>query len=122
MSRQVGSPKGAKARADKYFSLIIRSRGACRACGKTLNLQCAHVISRRYSHTRCVEDNALCLCAGCHMFYTDHPVDFGELVNDLITTERYVELNAMSQQTGKVDWVKVAAEMEARWNAIEDAA
>lgn len=122
VSRQVGSPKGAKAKADKYFSLLIRSRGACQACGKTLNLQCAHIISRRYSHTRCVERNALCLCAGCHHYYTDHPAEFGTLVLTFMDAHEYDALTQLSQLTGKVDWVAVAAEMKARWQTIEAAA
>lgn len=122
MTRAMGSPKGAKAKADKYFSLIVRSRGACQACGKTLNLQCAHIISRRFSHTRCVERNALCLCAGCHHHYTDHPAEFGTLVLTFMDPSEYDHLTEMSQRTGKVDWLSVAERLKYRWEAIEAAA
>lgn len=120
MSRQVGSPKGAKAKADKYFSLIVRSRGACESCGGTANLQTAHIISRRYSHTRCDERNAFCMDTKCHMYFTDHPVEFAEFV--LHHCPDYHALWKLSIQTGKVDWTVVAADLKARWDAIEDAA
>ena len=110
MSRQVGSPKGAKAKADRLFSLIIRARGHCESCGSTSNLQCAHIVSRRYSHTRCDQRNAFCLCAKCHMHFTDHPVEFAEFV--LANTDQYPAMFLLSQQTGKVDWKQVAAGLQ----------
>jgi 5-methylcytosine-specific restriction endonuclease McrA len=122
VSRKIGSTKGAKKKADDLFSKIVRSRGACQACGKTMNLQCAHIISRRYSHTRCVERNALCLCAGCHHHYTDHPAEFGTLVLTFMDDQEYDALTVLSQQTGKVNWVEVAALLKARWETIEVAA
>lgn len=112
MSRQVGSPKGAKAKADKYFSQLVRSRGACQSCGKTENLQCAHIISRRFSHTRCEPSNAYCLCAGCHHYYTDHPVAWGQFVLGKMGEDCYAELTRWSQRTGKVDWFEVADQMK----------
>ena len=57
-----------KRKADILFSLLIRSRGSCEMCGKTQNLQCAHVYSRSNLHLRYDPKNALCLCSGCHMF------------------------------------------------------
>lgn len=118
MSRQVGSPKGAKAKADKYFSLIIRSRGACQCCGDTAYLQCAHIISRRYSHTRCDPRNAFCLCAKCHHHFTDHPAEFGMFVTEQIGDEIYWEIARLSRLPGKVDWVKVAADKKSDWDLI----
>lgn len=121
MMRKVASPKGAKAKADRLFSLIIRSRGACEACGRTENLQCAHIVSRRFSHTRCDEDNAFCLCARCHMHFTDHPVEFAEFVLDQIGA-KYALIYRRSQQTGKVNWNETAARLSERWKEIEEAA
>lgn len=118
--RKVASPKGAKAKADRLFSLIIRARGACEACGATANLQCAHIVSRRFSHTRCDEENAFCLCAGCHHHFTDHPVEFAEFV----LRERgdtYPAVYLRSQATGKVDWFQVAVRLQERWNSLQAA-
>ncbi len=114
--RKVASPKGAKAKADRLFSLIVRARGACQACGKTTNLQCAHIISRRYSQTRCVEDNAFCLCAGCHMRFTDHPVEFGDFVRAWGTP--YEALQTQAQLGSKVDWNVIAGLLEVRWKEL----
>lgn len=122
MSRQVGRPHGDKAKADKLFSLIIRSRGRCEGCGSAWNLQCAHVVSRRFANTRCDEDNAYCLCAKCHMFYTDHPVDFGLFVTERMGTEPYLRLQQRAHATTKVKWPEVVARLDARWKEIEAAA
>jgi hypothetical protein len=122
MVRRVASPKGAKAKADRLFSLIVRSRGACQACNKKANLQCAHIISRRFANTRCDERNALCLCGGCHHFFTDHPVEFGEFVTELIGSGTYGELYQLAHSLVKVDWVSVAGRLEDRWRQIEEAA
>lgn len=113
MSRAVGSTKGAKAKADKWFSLIVRSAGVCRSCGSTANLQTAHIISRRFSNTRCVLANAFCLCAKCHHHYTDHPVEWASFVLEQIGRTEYERLYKLSQQTSKVDWSVVAAELAA---------
>lgn len=104
--------KGAKAKADKWFSLIVRSRGACVACGATSNLQTAHIISRRFSNTRCVLANAFCACAKCHHHWTDHPVEFASFVLERIGQAEYQRLYALSQQTSKVDWQTVAVELQ----------
>lgn len=112
MSRgTAASVKGAKKRADVLFSKIVRAAGACRKCGSTTNLQTAHVISRRYSNTRCVLSNAFCLDAKCHMFFTDHPVEWANFVLQEIGQSEYERLYALSQSTAKVDWAVVAAEL-----------
>ena len=57
-----------KKQADKLFSEIIRKKGACQMCGKTSNLQAAHIVTRSNLHLRYDFNNALCLCSGCHLF------------------------------------------------------
>ena len=54
---------------DKMFSEIVRRKGKCERCGKTNNLQCAHIYSRRHKNIRWDFENALCLDSGCHMFW-----------------------------------------------------
>lgn len=93
MSRSVGTTKGRKAKADRLFSQYIRSGGTCQRCHRhnhprdpdtglivkgtdTVQLQCAHIASRRRLHSRWEPLNALCLCAGCHHWMTDYPVMF----------------------------------------------
>jgi len=96
--------KGAKGKATKLHALIVRSRGVCEACGSGNQLQCAHIISRKYSNTRTSLDNAFCLCASCHRTFTDNPVDFGKFVTDMIGEERYDELVKRRNLIAKVDW------------------
>jgi hypothetical protein len=110
----------AKEKATKLHSELVRARGACENCGQTdpSKLQCAHIISRRYSHTRVRLDNALCLCAKCHMHYTEWPVDFTDFVHKQIGVEGYMALVVASHGLGKVDWV---VELE-RLRSIEKAA
>lgn len=65
---------------DKTFSLVIRSVGFCEFCGRTQNLQCAHIASRRHKRIRWSLSNALCLCAGCHRRGHDLPLEFAARV------------------------------------------
>lgn len=81
--------KISKATADKWFSLIVRRRGACEHCGSVQSLQCAHVFSRLYLGTRWDEDNALCLCAGCHMFFTHRPIEWEDFVIGRMGSRQY---------------------------------
>jgi len=118
----VSRAKGAKAKCDRLFSLIVRARGACENCGESryAQLQTAHIISRRYSHTRCDLDNAYCLCAACHRAFTDHPVDFGAFVK--FKNTNYGVLIIRSQDQAKKDWDDELVRLTAIWADIEAAA
>lgn len=103
---------GAKAKADKLFSLLVRQVGHCERCGKTSHLQCAHIISRRFSATRTLRDNAWCLCAGCHMEVDTHAGLKMLLAEQTIGEERYWELYHLAHgSTGKKDWTAEAARL-----------
>jgi 5-methylcytosine-specific restriction endonuclease McrA len=108
----VARAKGAKARADKFFSLIVRSKGACENCGLTTNLQCAHIRSRRFSNTRCELVNAFCLCAACHRKFTDEPLLFASFVHEKRTPSEIAWLQGKSHDIAKVDWEHVASHLE----------
>ena len=71
-------------KADRLFSLAIRERDgwACRHCGSTYLVQCAHIISRRYNATRWSLDNAVCLCAKHHMKWTHDPLGWEDWVEE----------------------------------------
>lgn len=77
--------------ADRQFSLAIRERDEwnCRHCCEhheppTKALQCAHIYSRSIKATRYCADNAIALCAACHKWFTERPVEFRNwLVNEL---------------------------------------
>jgi hypothetical protein len=100
--------KGDKAKADKIFSLAIRSIGYCEACKRRENLQCAHIMSRRYSKVRCDTRNAFCLCAGCHIYYTQNPYEFARFI-DTTWARKYVDdVRAIghSVTAPKTDWLE----------------
>lgn len=76
-------------KADKLFSLSIRSKGYCEAsliypsvkCGGIL--QCAHITTRGVTALRFDPMNALCLCAGHHRFFTHHPLEWVDFLQDM---------------------------------------
>lgn len=95
----------AKDKADILFSRIIRSKGACERCGESnVQLQCAHWISRRYAWTRTYEDNAFCLCAKDHHYFTDHPTEFGKWAIGMRSEDTYQAVLERSQRRDKFDW------------------
>lgn len=94
--------KGHKGKATKLHSLVVRTVGICERCGGVDNLQCAHIVSRRYNHTRTDLRNAFCLCAKCHLHFTYHPVEFGRFVEERIGKELYDELYKQAQSNDKL--------------------
>lgn len=85
---------------DKYdavFSDLIRERAnyTCEACGTHIpegNRQaahCAHIAGRKNQATRYDSDNAVCLCAKHHFYYTDHPLEFAEWLKYYLGETRY---------------------------------
>ena len=96
--------KGDKGKATRLHALITRDHGECEKCGSVHALQCAHIISRKYGNTRTDLNNAFCLCASCHMYFTDNPVEFGTFTIDKIGEEAYAVLLQQRQLTSKVDW------------------
>jgi hypothetical protein len=99
--------KGTKGKVDKLFSEIIRMRGSCERChksGSVVQLQCAHINSRRFSATRADLRNAFCLCAGCHRFTTDFPREFSKFITNTWAQEYYDAVYTKSRSLAKVDW------------------
>ena len=73
-------------KADKLFSLKIREMGVCELQGKDNVrcggvLQCAHIVGRGRHVIRWNENNALCLCAGHHVYYTNNPEKWYEVIS-----------------------------------------
>jgi hypothetical protein len=84
-----------KAKADKLFSLWVREGGICERCGATkenVQLQAAHIFSRRYLVTRYDPLNAVCLDAKCHMWAHQNPVEFVEWLREYLGSDVYEEL------------------------------
>ncbi len=105
-----GGPK--KEALDRTFSLIVRSAGSCFRCGKTDSLQCAHIISRRYLGVRFSLDNALCLCAGCHMYFTYRPLEWEEYITALKGEASFADLKRRAREfVGPLDRASIAQEL-----------
>lgn len=103
------SAKGYKVKCDVLFSKYIRSIGYCENCFRKANevqLQCAHICSRRYSATRTLLANAFCLCAGCHRRFTDLPREFSRFISDTWAGELYDEVHALAIVPTKVNWIE----------------
>ena len=101
-------------KADRLFSLAIRNRdGCCRACGGSYRLQCAHIVSRRYGATRWCVDNAVALCARCHMKYTHDPLGWDDWVDERFGPGRLVQLKLRARQgVAKVDLAAVVESLK----------
>ncbi len=102
-------------KADTAYGQWVRSRRVCESDRPTHagHLQCAHIISRSYKTTRTDERNALCLCQGCHLYYTNHPLEWRRLIDDK-TPGLWDQLVEKALGYEKVDW-KAEAE---RWDQI----
>lgn len=111
--------KGAKAKCDVLFSKIIRNEGVCQRCGSTEFLQCAHIISRRYSNTRCDLRNAWSLCARCHRRLTDWPREHSHYITETIGSEVYDQLKAKAESLQKVDWDEVLIELKEKAKELD---
>lgn len=96
--------QAAKNKADFVFSRIVRSVGRCERCGTLYNLQCAHWLSRRYSNTRTDFDNAFCLCAGCHRYFTADPTAWALWALSKRGREVYDRLREAANRKSEIDW------------------
>ena len=118
--------KGAKGKADRLTSLIVRSRGACEACGESeyRKLQCAHIVPRTFSATRTDEANCLCLCWSCHRKFTDDPFAWVTFVHQHIGEAEYERLRTKARDGvgTKIDWESEAMRLTVAWKRIEAAA
>lgn len=88
--------------ADKLCGDLVRSRGKCDRCQKTYNLQWAHIISRRYYHTRWLPQNGLCLCSGCHFMFTNNHIMWMKYLMDKYQ-ETFNWLYIEKSNTDKID-------------------
>lgn len=122
--------KGPRGKATRIHGQIVRARGACegpdawkgRAVIHSQRMECAHIISRRFSGTRTDLDNAFCLCNSCHRFFTEHPVDFADFAIDKMGRASYEALWQKAHAVTKMDWVAEAARLDAIWKSIKAAA
>jgi len=102
-----------KRMADKLWSEIVRSAGKCRICGSTERLQAAHGFSRRYLGTRHDLRNGWCLCSGCHMASTHHPLMWDDFMRQELG-DLYEPLRAKALAKCIPDYEAVIAELKAK--------
>ena len=104
----VSRVSGDRGRCDLLFSRIVRSRGACERCGRP-GTDTAHIVGRRFSATRCAEDNAWCLCRSCHRITGTWADEFMALADGTIGNDRYEALRRQAEagivgQTSLMFW------------------
>ena len=118
----------AKEKATRLHSLIVRSKGYCENCGDAWQangskLECAHIVSRRFSATRTDLDNAFCLCSKCHFRFTEWPLEMAHFVLSKIGERKYEALREKAHNPlVKVDWPAEAERLDAIWKQIESEA
>lgn len=93
-------------KCDTTFSRIIRHKNACDRCSSRAFLQCAHIISRNYHGTRWDEENAMCLCSKCHLWWHREPVLAGRWLEEM-WPGKFDKLNLKRNQIQKLDLLEV---------------
>lgn len=110
-------------RCDVLFSRLVRVEGMCQirkmANCPVGNLQCAHGFSRRYRAVRWDPRNAFAACAGCHMYFTHHPIEWDDFLRERWGVELYDELKGLALAGEKVDLGEIEARLK---KALEVAA
>ena len=104
----VKSKAALKRKYDKMAREIVfaRDRMRCRRCGKRppeIQLQWAHIYSRRYLCLRWDPGNALALCAGCHFWIHANPMDGAEFVRDTVGADEVTRLRLSLAESRKPD-------------------
>ena len=87
-------------KCDKIFSEAIKYRDhwRCVETGATDNLQTAHVISRSYKAIRWDMDNAMCLSARRHAWYTYHPIEWRAFCVKYLGKQKYEALEKKARE------------------------
>lgn len=102
---------------DAWFSKLIRERDkACLRCGRTVNLQCAHIFSRSKMSVRWDEANALTLCGGCHIFWGHkNPLEFYDWIREkILGPEKFLKL----RQKSDMKWKTTAHDLELFFKSV----
>lgn len=112
-------------KCDALFSKLVRTRGGCEirhmANCPVGNLQCAHGFSRRYRAVRWDERNAFCACAGCHMYFTHHPLEWNVWLKERWGDDLWDELHGLALAGGKQDLEAVRDRLESALRETEAA-
>ena len=102
---------------DQLFSRLVRERAnwICEHCEKdfrhdTVQLQCAHIVGRRILRLRHDPRNAVALCASCHHYFTDRPLEFASWIAYRLGDVIPEELRRLANEVHRrhKDWKKEA--------------
>ena len=112
-----------RAKADRLFGKIIRSRARCEAswfrppyCGGVF--QTAHIVPRKYLSVRWEYDNAFCLCAAHHVYFTHFPLAW-ERFRDQKMGDAYFALRKRAESAaGPPDYDTILTRLEADAKAL----
>jgi hypothetical protein len=116
---------------DVMFSELIRRKamircGGCERCSAAksshLDLQCAHMFSRRGMSVRFMEEDACGLCGGCHMFLDSHPIEKIEFFKKLLGEERFELLNDAAHKTSKPDYKLIELYLKQQLETLDSGA
>lgn len=94
-------------------AVFARDGHRCLRCHKAppdVQIQWAHVYSRRFLKVRWLTDGAMTLCAGCHFWWHDRPLDAAAWFKAL-APERHLTLAMLVNDPGKVDRHAIKAEL-----------
>ena len=114
---------------DILFSEFIRKRAikrvqGCERClqGKMdyKQLQCSHFIGRARKAVRWDEDNAAGLCAGCHMYFTSHPLEHVGWFVEHLGEEKVDLLMARNRIRGKPDIEAITLYLKAKIKEMDN--
>lgn len=97
------SKKALTNKADRLFSAKVRGIGFCqlRALFPAIecngNLQCCHIVSRRYKALRWEAVNALSGCAAHHLYATHHPLEWEAAINHSVLDLTALKRRALTE-------------------------
>lgn len=110
-------------RTDVLFSKFIRARdGFCQSTGSGAcwgDLECAHILSRRFKAVRWDLTNAVALCAGHHDWYTRHPLAWNDWRIAYLGAGRFADLLHRAYHGPKPDEKAIAADLRKKLRNVE---
>ena len=113
--KKANSTSVLKKECDILHSQIIRTRdGKCMRCGKTNNLQCAHLINIGHMAHRWDENSAITLCYACHILWSHHhPLEFSEWLQETYSDKyRYWKERKDDLQTEDLSYIDIKFKLE----------
>jgi len=103
--KKAGTASWYKKKAQELAKAIARSKGRCEWCGRTANLQGAHILSAgAHPNMSADPENILCLCYHCHLnvWHKDPGIAFRWFEGTF--PGRYDRLMATATSKPPMDW------------------